>query len=108
MRVIQAGDYVKLAQLLDNGDFDPIDALFELFEVEVQDARLLKTVLLCWPDLNVANPLGESAIHLAAKAQDTTYLKILLNQTSMNPNQFGPCGNTPLMMTVNNENVEAI
>jgi ankyrin repeat protein len=65
-------------------------------------------VLLCWPDLNVVNQLGEAAIHLAAQAKETTYLKILLNQTSMQPNQFGPCGNTPLMMTVNNENVEAI
>ena len=66
LRVIMSQDYVLLDQLLENAEFDPIDVLFELFEVDEQDGRLLKTVLLRWPDLNTTNEQGYSAIHLAA------------------------------------------
>jgi hypothetical protein len=74
--------------------------LFQLFEVDEQDSRLLKTVLLCWPEINTISPLGESAIHMAAKAKEITYLKVLLHQTLLDVNIFGPNGMTPLMMTV--------
>jgi len=58
LRVIMSQDYVLLDQLLENAEFDPIDVLFELFEVDEQDGRLLKTVLLRWPDLNTTNEQG--------------------------------------------------
>jgi hypothetical protein len=86
MNVIRTGDYAQLGEMLERGDYEPIEVLFELFEVDEQDSRLLKTVLLCWPDINTKSQSGESAIHMAAKAKGITYLRVLLHQTSLDVN----------------------